>query len=213
MSEEPQSTLELPNLKKQVKLRIEILFKNNKRQFTKKVFSKNPIQGSPLKIYLRVTNISKSICKGAKVSFAEFESKAHNIRTAISHDVQIKSLNPAEQEVTELDVNTFNLDGSYWFSCNVIPESEDQEILTFQYDDNHNKDEYYDLNKWGASIFVEGKLSSLQATTNKYILILTAITVIEAVFGLKNMIKFFLVLISKIFSLLGEFFSYVSSLT
>ncbi|OXX39632.1 hypothetical protein B9J90_00035 [Vibrio sp. V09_P4A23P171] len=103
----------------------------------------------------------------------------------VANEVQLPSLNPKQSATVLLDSATFNVDGSCWFSCEIVPDDVQQEVFTYQYDKQHDKDISYRLNRWGAPIYVEGKLASLQTRTNNYILILTVITVLEAIFGIK----------------------------
>jgi hypothetical protein len=69
------------------------------------------------------------------------------------------------------------------------------------------------LNKWGSTVYVEGKAASLQAKTNSYILVLTLVTVLEAVFGLKNILQWTAQLLASLFSVLTEFFVFLASIT
>ncbi|GEM_PF-2775235 len=181
----------LPGIKETVKLRIELLFKKSgKRLPFEKEFLDSPIQGVPFRCYVRITNISNVICEGGRIQEALFFSNACSMGTSSESDIQFGSLNPKDSHTLELDAFTLKLEGAFWFSCNVIPLSDDQEFLTFQYDSSHQRDnQHREMNTFGVSVFIEGKLASLQAKTNKYILILTVITVLEAVFGIKNIIQ------------------------
>ncbi|EPJ2794613.1 hypothetical protein CCD93_23485 [Vibrio sp. T21] len=203
----------LPGLAEKVEMRLEIKYRKRKKRFSKTPYISEPIQNLPVTAYIKVTNISSKICKGFKLSQATFTFNNHNIATLVDHDVQVPSLNPNETTEVELDNLTFNLEGSCWFSADIIPESSEQEIFTFQYDENHDKDAPYSIvNQWGCTIYIEGKAAALQAKTNSYILLLTLITVLEAVFGLTNILKFFSEVLGGVFSFLAKLFWYIASI-
>ncbi|MEZ8531512.1 hypothetical protein AB9R81_00030 [Vibrio cyclitrophicus] len=210
MTKEQNETL--PGMAEKIEMRLELKYRRRKQRFPFMSYVSEPIQKSPVTSYIKVTNISSKICKGFRLSKANFTFHNHNITTSVDHDVQVPSLNPKESLELELDNLTFNLDGSCWFSTDITPESSEQEIHTFQYDENHDQDAPFDLNKWGCTIYVEGKATALQAKTNKYILILTLITVLEAVFGLTNILKFLSGTLGTIFSSIAGFFLFLANI-
>ncbi|ELI9684560.1 hypothetical protein ACSL9E_004268 [Vibrio vulnificus] len=208
--EQPQ----LPGLKESVELRIEIIYKTRPSRFSSAKIIHEPVQGKPVTAILRINNLSNKVCKGFKVANAAFSFQSDSVITNIDHDVQVPPINPKSAIEVELDHLTFNLGGACWFSCSLEPESKEQELVTFQHDRNHDKDAPFEnLNAWGEIIYIEGRLASLQAETNRYILILTTITVLEAVFGLKNLLNWGAVLLSTIFGYLAEFFVFLANVT
>ena len=208
-----ESSGTLPGIPEKVEIRLELKFRKQKKRLKRGSYIQEPVQKLPLTVYVKVTNISSKISKGFRLENAKFEFNSHNIVTAVDHDVQIPSLNPKESVEVELDSLTFNVDGSCWFCSDISPESEEQEIFTFQYDQNHNQDAPYGkANKWGCIVYVEGKASALQAKTNEYILFLTLVTVLEAVFGLTNILKAASELLGTVFSLIAQLFWFLASL-
>ncbi|EEY46607.1 hypothetical protein NMT24_003443 [Vibrio cholerae] len=208
--EQPQ----LPGLKESVELRIEIIYKTRASRFSAEKVIHEPVQGKPVIVLLRVSNLSNKICKGFKVVDAVFHFQSDEVVTSVDHNVQVPPINPKSSIDVELDHLTFNLGGACWFSCSLEPDSKEQEFVTFQHDRNHDKDALFkNLNAWGEILYIEGRLASLQAETNRYILILTIITVLEAVFGLKNLLNWGAVLLSTIFGYLAEFFVLLASIT
>ncbi|ELA9304476.1 hypothetical protein QUO07_001641 [Vibrio parahaemolyticus] len=210
MTKEQNETL--PGLAEKVDIRLEIKYRKRKKRFSSGLYISEPVQKLPITSYIKVTNISSKICKGFRLSEAKFSFHNHNISTSVDHDVQVPALNPKESVELELDNLTFNLDGSCWFSTVITPESSEQEIFTYQYDESHDQDAPFDLNRWGCTIYVEGKATALQAKTNNYILLLTLITVLEAVFGLTNMLKFTSETLGTIFSSISRLFLYLASI-
>lgn len=206
---------QLDGLKEQIELRLELKYRHISNSFFKKdKLHKHLIQGTPFRACIIIKNLSSKNFKGAKLKECKFTFNGHSILHTVSNDIQIPSLN-AKQEV-ELEVinATFNVDGSCWFSCDILPESENQEVLTFQYDKEHDIDDMFpEINKWGESTYIEGKLASLQVKTNNYILILTLITVLEAVFGIKEILLSLTAFLSTTFSLVSEFFAYFNKFT
>lgn len=211
---EGHETETLPGFKESLNIRIEILYKNKKSRFPfGKEFAIAPVQGLPFKAYLKITNISNIICGGARIKSICFESKTCAIATTTDNEIQFGSLNPKESITLEVDAFTLKIDGPFWFSCDLEPLSTDQEIVAYQYDLGHQKDNaYVRVNSFGSTVFVEGKLASLQNRTNNYILMLTIITALEAIFGIKNIIQAMALGIAGFFSLLAKLFVFISSI-
>ncbi|WP_455295065.1 hypothetical protein [Vibrio parahaemolyticus] len=195
-------------------LRIELKYQHlNSKKLRAKKFYDYLVQSTPFDAYLVVTNISGKAFRGAKVKEAKFRFNGHNMAHIVANEVQLPSLNPKQSATVLLDSATFNVDGSCWFSCEIVPDDVQQEVFTYQYDKQHDKDISYRLNRWGAPIYVEGKLASLQTRTNNYILILTVITVLEAIFGIKNMLLMEVRILAYLFSYLSELFGYLGAFT
>src|SRR5690606_23995005 len=133
----------------------------------KNKFDNPPIQGTPYEYHLKITNIGETIFKGARIKNPKFTFHGANLASTISSEIHIKGLNPKESCVTKLNQGTLKIDGASWFSLEIYPESDSQEVITYQHDKYHDEDEPYNiLNEFGVTIYVEGKLASLQTTTN-----------------------------------------------
>lgn len=206
------TTENIPGIRETVKLRIEMFFKPLDFKLTPKKMILTPIQGQPLNIYLKITNISDYIFKGAMIHSAMIHNRTSNTAIKTYKNVQIPSLNPGEVKDVLLDRTTFVVDGAYWASFDLKPELDTQEVLTYQYDVIHKVDDVYKINKWGNIVFVEGKLASLQTTTNHYILALTAITVWEAIFGIKTSLQWLFLMMSKLLLVMSTIFSSLSNI-
>ncbi|WP_373017602.1 hypothetical protein [Thiomicrorhabdus sp.] len=196
--------------KESVEIRIELVFKPR----LSKSFKRNPtlpIQGQPLDLYIKIKNISNHVFTGAKLTFSNFEHRASQSNNTIRKNITLPSLNPNQTEEVFLDGITFALDGGYWYSMKLSPAATNQDIVTHQFDPYHGTDEKYGTNEWGEIIYVEGKLATLQSRTNHYILILTAITVWEAIFGIGDSLKWFAQNLSILFLYLSNLFEYISS--
>lgn len=204
--------LELPNVKEVVGLRLEVVFR--KKNAIDKPLGKHisPVQGDAVDIYIKVTNISDVIFQGARIKEFVFENKNNQINTSINKEVQLRTLNAGESYEQRADCATFKFDGVYWISLKLEPSSENQDILTYQHDQTHNQDEKYDINTWGDTIYLEGRLATLQTRTNNYILLLTVITVWEAVFGIKDTLKFILSTLSYVLNTVALGIQYILTL-
>jgi len=193
-----------------VDIRLELIFQRVKSKFGWKKYHRSVTQGNPVTVFVRATNISKTICKGFCLKSGQFKPFQYPIMAdTINQDVQFPALNPGEERIIKLEDITFSTEGTHWFSCKIIPEP-GQKIVTYQYDYYHGKDnKYAHLNQWGNDLFVVGQHAALQLRTNLYILILTIITVLEAIFGIKAILKFLLSGIGLAFISLGQFFSFI----
>ncbi len=206
---------QLPPLKEKIDLRVELkfeVFKTGRFSVTNKSKSRNVIQGQPYKTHLVITNLSNKAFKGANLTNIMYRYVGNEVTQTVNHDVQVPAINPKATTEVEVTACTFDLDGGGWLDANVIPESSNQEIQCYQYDLVHDQDEPVSrLNYWGISFFIEGKLATLQTKTNNYILGLTVITVIEAVFGIKNTLLFIATNLAALFGLLSDFFGWLAS--
>ncbi|WOC76988.1 hypothetical protein RTE98_10840 [Stutzerimonas frequens] len=194
-----------------VDVRLELIFQRIKTKFGWSKYHRSVTQGNPVTVFVRATNISKTICKGFCLQTGKFKPFQYPImEDTINQDIQFPALNPGEERIIKLEDTTFSTEGTHWFSCNIIPEP-GQEIVTYQYDYYHGKDnKFAHTNQWGNDLFVVGQHAALQLKTNLYILILTVITVLEAVFGIKELLSFLLGGIGLFFISLGKFFSFIS---
>ena len=81
----------------------------------------------------------------------------NDVAQTVNHDVQIPAINSKGKVEVELDVTTFDLDGGCWLDFTFDPESKEQEIQCYQYEEDHARDEAYDkINSWGSSFYIEG---------------------------------------------------------
>ena len=105
-----------------------------------------------------------------------------------------------------MDNFTFRFKDSAWVSLKLKAVGEESAIVTYQYDSNHCSDGVCaNENEWGEIGFVHGEMETLQQKTNGLILILTVVTVIESVFGMRETIKFSLGLLYQPLSYIAEF--------
>lgn len=213
MLDEQQKKISAP--KEQINLRIELKFKLCRSSvFNKQKVVKSIVQGIPYIAFIVVTNISNKSFKGASLKETQFEYIGTDVQKSVDRDIQIPAINPKGKIELEIDSLTFSMDGGSWGEFKLVPESKKQEVKCYQFDKFHDQDEPCDgINSWGNSFFVEGKLAALQTKTNNYILALTIITVLEAVFGIKDILILFASFLAIIFSSLGEFFEYLAKFT
>ena len=195
----------------QSKIRIEFIHKPTGKEwfFKKHAFL---IQNKPFTYGVKVTNISDKVFPGATIKNFQASIKTANLAITSSEEPQIKSLNP--KETTELYFDTYTClhMGALWITCDLLPTGKNHEIKTYQYDKNHKCDEPYNkINKWAEDCFVQGQLELLQSRTNTLILILTSITVLVAVFGLKYLLKSLFIILHICFAFFAEIFKIISA--
>jgi len=168
-------------------------------------------QGEPYELYFRITNIGTNPTPETTISDFKLRSKTDNVSITSKNSLLIKPLNPNESIETSIDLATITFKGAAWVIIKIAPVNPELTITTFQYDVLHNKDDSYDGENgtWGNLIYIQGELEIAQQKTNTLILILTTVTVIEAVFGMKNTLlalaKIAYYPLSQLSSLLGSF--------
>ena len=198
--------------KKQIKLRLEFIHKPiNKRWYEKK----HPflVQNVPFEYGLKIKNIGNEPFSGASID--TFLIQAVNVAQPSTQNVKIKALNPNESyELYELYFDRYTLwhEGSIATMCTLIPDKENEEILTYQHHRDHDIDEEYkEKNKWWHDYYCQGQQQLLQTKTNNLILFLTSITVIETIFGLKDTVKSFASILAWLFNELYVLFAWLAS--
>lgn len=177
----------------------------------------SPVQGEPFKWGVEVKNISDV----PSPEFEIIEPFIVNLDNTYSEcsdaTIAVRSLNPSESIYVDLDKCTLFLEGVMWAKFLAQPKDENFAILAYQIDENHNKVapcpySKHDDTNWMKDIYVHKKSEVLQGRTNNLIIILTIITVLEAVFKIREFLKFLLWSISEIFGLISGFFSLLRSL-
>jgi hypothetical protein len=195
--------------KKQIKLRLEFIHKPiNKRWYEKK----HPflVQNEPFEYGLKIKNIGNEPFSGATIG--TFLIEAGSVGQPSTQQVKIKALNPNESYELYFDKYTLWHEGSISTRCSLIPDKENEEILTYQHHRDHDIDEEYkEKNEWWHDYYCQGQQQLLQTKTNNLILFLTSITVIEAIFGLKDTVKFFASILAWLFNELYILFAWLAS--
>ncbi|MBY8928618.1 hypothetical protein J1G34_06145 [Pseudomonas sp. Wu6] len=169
------------------KIRVELCPRKINPRFFQRRIKTRFTQGEPYELYFRLTNIGSSPTPEFTISNFSMHSKSDNVTLDSPNSLLIKPLNPNEKIEVELDKMTIGFKGGAWVSVNIQATDQANKIHTFQYDSLHNKDAFYEKDEsWGNLIYVQGELEIAQQKTNLLILILTLVTVIEAVFGMKK---------------------------
>lgn len=194
--------------KKVSKIRVEFFHKSKNRFFNKKL-----TQFRPFDAYLRFTNIGDSASSEFTVKNFKISSKSAGGATASSKEYIISQLNP--QMSCEIKIDSFkpSISGLSWVEVKLIPKNaQENEIQTYQYDDFHKIDDPVTtedgkekLNEWGHFIFFISKIENLQHQNNIYVLILTCLTAIHGIFGLKEFIAYPLKFIADAFEKIALF--------
>lgn len=194
-------------VKKRVDLRIQFIHRPTKNRLFNKKFP-FLIQNEPFEYGIKVKNIGQEYFSGALISDFSITVPSANMHQKASKQLKIKPLNPGEECELYLDKYTLWHEGSLSLSCHLSPENDAEDIQTYQHHKDHDFDEPYSkLNEWWQDYYCQGQQQLLQTRTNNLILILTIITVVEAIFGLKQVLKFFSYLFASAFGFLSAIFS------
>lgn len=189
------------------KLRIVLFPKKKKHKIFKWLDSdKKFVQGVPFELFILITNIGSTPSPEIVISNFLLKSTADNLVINSQNSLRIKQLNPGESIELSLDKMTIGFKGSAWASLDLKPEGEECEITSYQYDCDHQKDEpHATKNNWGDLVYIQGELEVLQQKTNNLILVLTVVTVIHSIFGMKESLKFLIGLIYQPLAYIAEF--------
>jgi len=202
--------------KKIDKLRIEFIHKPKKvRKIKIRIRPLTfPVQNEAFEYGFKVTNIGKRGFMGCDIEKVATRFTTTGTIHDSNKNPHIRALNPGESIDVFFDKITTMDQGTAWISCTLIPVDANSSIETYQHDKNHGTDEAYPggKNRWEDQYFIQGKMELLQSNTNSYILVLTGITVLEAVFGLQNILKACFGLLSNGFLYIAKLFSFFSNL-
>ncbi len=208
MSGNKEKQLEL-SPKKHVELRLQFIHRPiKKRWYTRKY----PflIQNEPFEYGLKIKNIGTEPFSGASIS--KFVISTGKFEQAAISKPKIKALNPNEEFELYFERYTLWHEGSIATQCSLIPDNKSEVIKTYQHHRDHDLDELYEKeNEWWHDYYCQSQQQLLQTRTNNLILILTIITVIEAVLGLKNTLKFLVSLFAFGLSQIATFLQWLAS--
>lgn len=172
------------------KLLIEFIFRINRRFSFEK--SPLPVQNQPFKVGLKIKNIGTKSFPGCTVKNLVMSSGENkSLKHEFEEEHSISTLNPdQEADIWWPDPLSTFLEGLVWLTCLVIPnDPEREEIETYQRDKNTGtvgKSKH--LNKWDDPLYIKGKFEFEQARTNLLIFILTLLTLLEGLFGIKEVV-------------------------
>jgi hypothetical protein len=187
-------------------LRIEFIYKPTsvKKRWWHRNSSSSLTQGIPYQFGFRVTNLKSESFPGASLSKAFVRSTTDAAFLSLENECALSALNPNESIDVWCDKGIIPFKGTASVDVLVTPLNAADVIKTFQYDEAHGQDcELNEKpNEWTSIVFIQGELELNQKKTNDLILWLTIITVLESVFGLKNMLlkvaEFLLVIVDAL---------------
>jgi len=169
------------------------------------------IQNEPFKYGLRVKNIGSTAFSGASISKFRMIHQPTRLGQDAQNHPKIKPLNPEEEYEFYFDRYTLWHEGSIETSCSLIPDSEKETIMTYQHHRDHDVDEKYKENEWWHDYYCQSQQQLLQTRTNNLILGLTVITVVEAIFGLSNVLKMGAGILAWTFNYIYQMFAWLAS--
>lgn len=197
-------------IKTEVHLRLQFIHKPLNRKWR---ISKYPflIQNEPFKYGLRIKNIGSTSFSGASITEFKISHRSSGLgQNALNHP-KIKPLNPDEEHEFYFDRYTLWHEGSIFTTCQLTPDSDKEKIITYQHHRDHDTDEKYGENTWWHDYYCQSQQQLLQTTTNNLILGLTVITVMEAVFGLSNVLKGLAASFAWTFDKMHQLFAWLAS--
>lgn len=174
-----------------------------------------PVQGEPFIWGVEITNISDVASPQMEISNAALHSLDKNYFVNADKQISVRPLNPGESLYVEVDRVTAFIEGVVWAKAKLSSSSSVYDIAPFQIDTNHDVrsrchlDEENDTN-WVEDIYLHKKSEVLQSRTNNLIVVLTVITVVEAVFGIKKCLVFFVWVLAESFGYFSSLFSWLS---
>jgi hypothetical protein len=168
------------------------------------------IQNEPFEYGLKIKNIGSEPFSGATI--VDFTINSGTIIQPAKSKIKIKALNVMEEYEIYFDKYTLWHEGSISTQCALVPDKPNEIISTYQYHKDHDTDEIYRVkNQWWHDFYCQSQQQLLQTRTNNLILLLTVITVVEAVFGLKETAKTFILGLAWVFHQAGSVLAWLVS--
>lgn len=200
-------TIENTVEKKAHHIRVELVIEyKNEKHWPSWMQKKTLIQSKPFDLILKFTNIGKEPTPQIKVTNFQIKSSNTELRAYTANSLVVPLLNINESKKLFLDNFDIRFKDSVWISLDMVAVNEDCTVIAYQHDKHHCSDQPYRIqNHWGNTEFVHGEMETLQQKTNQLVLILTAVTVIESLFGMKIFIKFLAGLIYQPLHYIAEF--------
>lgn len=174
------------------------------------------MQGEPFMWGVEVENISDTPSPEIEISNSHIINLEDNYCSSAENSVVVRPLNPNEKTYVELDKCTVFLEGAMWAKFLVTSRVAGYEIAPYQIDENHDKLMKCNLPEdshvnWLNDIYIHKKSEVLQGRTNNLIVVLTVVTVLEAVFTIKSCLKFLLWCGVEFFGIFVSLFSFLRS--
>jgi hypothetical protein len=196
--------------KDEINLLFEFIFKNPKF-FLKRRYKKFPLQNEKFEYGVKVKNIDSKVFKGGIISNLRFyPSNSNEILSRISNKItSIGILNPGEEKEIFIDkIRTFYI-GQMIAECNIASEDPNQDIVVHR-NVSDNIEKYSKKNNWAEPFFIQSKSELQRDWTNYLIALLTLVTTVEGIFGLKNAVT--VIVLKPILFLLNHIIIIIESL-
>ncbi|MEV3808353.1 hypothetical protein RI496_11555 [Aeromonas dhakensis] len=150
------------------------------------------VQGDPFTWGVKVKNIDKKPTPEGTISL--FGIKNLDLNYFLIPDGEPKrvlaALNPDDEVTIELDSCVSFVEGALWAFLKIESNNENIVFESCQFNPYHNIDtvceDHGDEGNWLDSIYIQKKMEILQNRTNKYVLLLTIVSVWESLFGIKK---------------------------
>lgn len=209
----PESAELEPKSQKKVKteshkIQLKFCFENKRKTFKKHA---HIVQGEPFSWGVKIKNIDNKPTPPSKIVSAHIQDLNDKFFLSMEQDeLFVRALNPNEEIYVNVDTGTIFLEGMQWAKIDIVPNDKKIHFETYQFDDHHQLTNLYsdceeEENSWMDTIYIQKKMELLQSRTNNYILLLTALTVWESLFGIKATVKNIFEMISLSLLKISEF--------
>lgn len=158
---------------------------------SKKIFKKEafPIQGKPFSFSLKITNIDDKVFPGAiikNLSIDPANKPSEYLNHPFDREFSIQELNPNQSvEIPIARLRTL-LDGLVWVKCSINPKKDGDKISAYQKDPGTGENIDPKTNRWGQEFIVLPQSQVSLDRTNNIIIILTILTFVEGVWGMRK---------------------------
>lgn len=174
-----------------VKLRLVFIHRPLRKNFWTSNSHPFLVQNEAFEYGVKIINIDSKPFSGATIEL--FRIQINFGGTSLVQDARnklsIKSLNPEED--CELYVGKYLIrhEGSIKIEVDLLPVDKSISITAHQYHDASDYDEEIkEKNKWFIDYFCQGEQQIIQTRTSNIILVLTLVTFVEAVVGLRYLL-------------------------
>lgn len=145
-----------------------------------------PIQGKIFKYGVTITNIGNSVLEGALVKNVKIASASQmNFFHDTKREFSLNNLNPQAKIEIIFDEISSDLSGTAWISMDIVPRQAETNIITYQKIGNSAEHEFGVKNAWGDSFLIGSRFDASQERTNFLILVLTILTFVDGIWGLR----------------------------
>lgn len=168
------------------------------------LFRKRPTQNKVFWYGLKIKNIAKNPFPSGMIKNINISSlEGKSLINKCLKNFKIKTLNPDDEQLIWVEKFFNSLSGIIWLNC-LLEADDKKNIFSYQYDKGTRESTRYEsINKWGDSSYVFSSFEYHQRITNKLLIILTALVLLETIWGIKDILIFILKTLGRLFDFLS----------